>query len=675
GEELRVAEQVMYAPQYGEQIGSSATWFRAEPELRWVYLPITEEEARTVEEEFEKTHTPLSIAFTSCSEPMTVDVDGLSELCGRYAVGDGEAQTLEASEADELYRWLLSVPWRQSDTSETDGECAFVRLEFLKGETLSLGEFQLFDDDTLSYRGPQYMPFRWTGQMPEGSYRAVTERRQAEEAPSYEPLSPIRKRLERTDDWQSAGLRAVGLDGVTAQRYKEGAVGTVYLLSRDGIDLDNAAFVPWMAAVETADTVWLVSPSDRLTKPLRIELADMTGDGIEELFVSCDLGGQGGDGAKGAYVYRITDSGTELLFPNPPSIAPSRDFSAQADEEGFVVRHAVTGYEERFEQTSCYEAPVTFEATCAVAEPFDPDGDGVYALYTEMTAYLEFRANTLGYGVAVWKFDGRRLSVKEASFRAERDTEQTVLRTPDWMLFVDYGDLHSEMLVRRGEDGRSFWVDEAGKEGPWRIPLSEEQITYCNLLHEEAHYGEEELVAPYTVLVAHDGYVDAVVYSSQDQANAMISFYEDALWSGRYYATIEELSMSEDEVEAMWPTEAERALRSSAETITVPPFVGDVVLRIPETVTHTTCDGTITVTVTGDRSLTFEGVKSRHVTLTNEQAAYLNACFDAVTDLSASELAETTAGYDLCYHGTVYSFSVPKDYALLRFLRELFTVR
>ncbi len=687
GEELLVTEQVMYSPQYGEQIGSAASWFRADPDMKWAYLPISEEEARSVEAAFDEAHTPLTISYTSCSEPMTIDVNDSAPLTCRYAVSDGEEQTVAATQATELYTYILSVPWEQSPLAEIYAENTAIRLEFLEDTGRSYGTFYLSEDDLLTYSGPSYMPLKWAGQVPKGTCRAVLERLTTPQAPSdkgnafaSEPLSLTGDRLTRTADWQTAGLASIGLDGVTVQPYAQGALGKVYLLSPVELDFSKEVYVPWTVAVETEDTVFLVPPSSVLSRPIRVDVADMTGDGVEELLVSQSPGGQGGLGVVEAAVYTLTADGLTVLFEQrPQSTDGASGFEAEVTEDGVTVRHLSAGYEESFSLSNPNKAPLHFENSLVYVKAQDTDRDGVYELYTESYAYLDYRTNGVGRGVTVQTFDGTQFVVKEAWFEPDVDrVTQSTLTTPEFMLFR--GKSQPDLLVRRGEDGCSLWVDLAGAEGPWRVPVDEAHIAHRNKAHEEAYYGNENTEDhgyEYSlVIVAHDGYVDMVARNDwlQMQAMVVIDDYAEAL----HAETVEKLTMSAEEIAAMWPTAADLTLRPSVKPIEVPPTEGEVKLQIPTEVQSQGCFHWSTVRVTGDRTLAIADHMSetaRTVTLTEEQTAYLNACFAAVTDFSESDVFEgSTTDYTIRYRQQTYVVCIPKDYALERFLRELFSL-
>lgn len=676
GDELTVIEQIMHSPEYGEQIGSTATYFRVEDKQKPIYLPISYERAQAIETAFDAEHTPLEITYISLSESMVIEESTLGTVSCRYTVGDGEEQTLEASKATELYTYMLSVPWAQLEDAVSDLEKDAVRLVFLEDAG---GTFCIYEDDTLVYNGPRFNPIYWRGTVPAGTYDAVTGRLNVTKTPSQvDPLSPTSDRLARTADWQTTGLSSIGLDGVTVQPYYDGAVGKVYLLSYDGIDFDKAQYVPWVVAVETTDTVWLLLLPEMLTMPLRVDVVDMTGDGIEEVFVSCDLGGQGGNGSKATYVYTVTETGVVSRFQQDGQsygkARPRHGFTVETDEDGFVVRNAYTGYEERFLRHNPNRYTAHAEPLFSCAEPRDADGDGVYTLYAEFYVYMEYRYNTIGRCVMDWTFDGEQFRVTEAMFVPHADMGQTTLTSPEMILFRD-GD-EPDMLVRRGEDGRSLWVDTAGEDGPWRVPLDEDSILHYNSLHAEACYVSTGIRGGYTVVVVHDGYVDVGEYYGfeQIQASVILDCYESAIHSEE----AEQLSMSEEEVAAMWPTADELIPRPSVISLPSTAPSGNVVLDIPTSVVSEDCYSSsmdVTVRVVGDRTLQFSCDmygEDRLVELTNEEAARLNACFDAVTDFSTSDVVGSTAGYAFTYRQETYHIEEPKDPALWWFLLTLF---
>ena len=178
-------------------------------------------------------------------------------------------------------------------------------------------------------------------------------------------------------------------------------------------------------------------------------LADIDGDGYDEILAHNETGGNGGAGTWKAAVYKLVDGSLSTLFVYPgdyynydEGIKPGFAVTL-ADGWGYIVENESAGFSITFSRESIdkeiYEYPyfneqgyitafaeehnktkvLGVDTSFFIFRPVDVDDDGVFEIMTAQYTSLWGRANGIGaaYTIFTWDPDGRAMVVARAGFR------------------------------------------------------------------------------------------------------------------------------------------------------------------------------------------------------------------------------------------------------------------
>ena len=189
-------------------------------------------------------------------------------------------------------------------------------------------------------------------------------------------------------------------------------------------------------------------------------LADVDGDGYDEILIHHNAGGNGGAGAHVTTVYKLAEGKMQKLFVNP-------DYSVDEDvvfNTGFTmtlsdgwthtVENQYTGYSHTFvreirNENSYFDRQgnitgytegendgklLGIDPFFFIFKPVDVDNDGVFEIVTAQYTYLIGRSDCVGiaYTVLKWNKENGRMMVINANFWPDEEEY-----TERWQSFVD----------------------------------------------------------------------------------------------------------------------------------------------------------------------------------------------------------------------------------------------
>lgn len=157
-------------------------------------------------------------------------------------------------------------------------------------------------------------------------------------------------------------------------------------------------------------------------------LADLTGDGVQEIILHHNTGGCGGFGSYISWVMKVTEEDICIIFEEDRSVDTGFIGSA-VDGYQLKVQHSLTNYELKFDAKQEHElyfdgtgkadSDTKMEFDCIYEfEPLDEDGDGVFELHCKQYASLRDHADYVGSACSVWKWDeeAQKFTIAEAWF-------------------------------------------------------------------------------------------------------------------------------------------------------------------------------------------------------------------------------------------------------------------
>ena len=211
-------------------------------------------------------------------------------------------------------------------------------------------------------------------------------------------------------------------------------------------------------------------------------LADIDGDGQDELLMQHLIGITGGAGAYETDVYRLSDSGMTKLFGSPDQEDDScfdTIFSLHLSE-GFThtVQNNYTGFHTSFTREASKETPY-FDAEGNLTDdgrennetdwlnadpyfylfqPIDVEGDGIYEIMTAQYTYLYGRADGLGAAYTLLKWDSgmERVYIGKAGFWPYEDYEEN---DPEYQDYLERWEQYEDSWYTTEECGPSDSLD------------------------------------------------------------------------------------------------------------------------------------------------------------------------------------------------------------------------
>ncbi len=259
------------------------------------------------------------------------------------------------------------------------------------------------------------------------------------EVHSKQYSSPILKKdsIEKTDHWKTEGLKSAGLENVEITYDHKFSHGTLYLLEEK--EQFYVGYKQFFFAVETEEQI-LFSAAGAGTAQEYINCCDVDGEEGDEIIFMVDYGGNGGAGAHGTFVYKVTQNKINNIFYSD-YFNDSHGFSAKIIAPYRVkVTNSITGYNtiinienpygyySNDDGNSIYNEIIGFDCINNV-QPRDVDNDGISELICTRYSYLGVHVNFLGDAVTTLKYDKSNGAFKviDAEFVPFEEKEGTLL--------------------------------------------------------------------------------------------------------------------------------------------------------------------------------------------------------------------------------------------------------
>jgi len=271
----------------------------------------------------------------------------------------------------------------------------------------------------------------------------ATEELCKDKVPGYDKYKPI---VAEALGYDVSNAQFIAAQQVETGYMAPGTVATaiVFELYSDGISHWN----PKAIVIEGDGVAFChVLEAEGIGMFTEFSLADIDGDGFDEILTLSDLLGSGGMGSHEARIYKFDGSKLYLLYSHCDNI----DENGYHYDDGFILElfdgwtHIVSN---RYTDLSCTfiykrpgenayfdevgsvtsdgeehnacNAPAT-DAYFFIFEPVDIDNDGIYEIMTVQYSSLGSRADSLGFACLIhkWNSDSKTLEIVKAGFLHE----------------------------------------------------------------------------------------------------------------------------------------------------------------------------------------------------------------------------------------------------------------
>lgn len=231
--------------------------------------------------------------------------------------------------------------------------------------------------------------------------------------------------LRNTDDWMTAGLKQVGLDGFTQNQVEEGNLQTSsgsekykgVILSSFYDEVVRTSYI----AVVLGDKV-IIKPFIKNVQASYddiIYLRDIDGDKTDDIILQSAVGMTGGAGSYVSQVYRVTENGIEQVFYNSSSDPFDVGFvGVISPDYKMKVSNASLNYEIQFDYLDRqYLDGTVFDDSDETTDdvlwidsfysfiPTDIDNDGVYEIEGVQYSCVFWHSNYIGDIKTVLEYD------------------------------------------------------------------------------------------------------------------------------------------------------------------------------------------------------------------------------------------------------------------------------
>lgn len=271
-----------------------------------------------------------------------------------------------------------------------------------------------------------------------------------EELPGYDDLKILAADKLEYDASTLPFIKTVLAEKLPTEKGRE-----VTVIYYKAMYLDSpAAGIPVLVISREEDALCEVLLEEGFSYWEECHLADVDGDGAEEILMQLCTGYTGGAGAYQTDIYRLTDSGLDKIFSNPEwesNTGFDTGFTLHLSEGSTcTVENIYTDFKTSFTHSHGDDYPYFDEEGSLTDEgrkyntigrlgvdpyfhqflPVDTDGDGVSEILAAQFTYLWSRADGLGAAYTILKWDDDAMSVSKAGFLSyEASPEQPESQT------------------------------------------------------------------------------------------------------------------------------------------------------------------------------------------------------------------------------------------------------
>lgn len=225
-----------------------------------------------------------------------------------------------------------------------------------------------------------------------------------------------------SEQWINLKIKEQGLDGYQIAQSVKGrfddssSVESRAHLLKQKVDTDKIEVYNSYLAVESKSKVLFKKLPDCMGNG--IEIADIDGNGKDEIIVQNTIGASGGVGQFASYIFEVNDNIDEIFYSANTSPFDTGFEVVFDDNSPIVIKNVFTGYEKALDNSKEKDLNIFFDEEGKVIKtediscdsfyrfyPKDVDDDGVYEIVAVQYVSLYGHSDGIGFAESVLRYN------------------------------------------------------------------------------------------------------------------------------------------------------------------------------------------------------------------------------------------------------------------------------